>query len=87
MWVVNARRPLIPPSHHHSQLSAIGALLDYLAKVREMADLENEGVSGLEIRAIESVCLSVLMKACSVLLLTLLIARDQFMQINADALS
>ncbi|KAH8114747.1 muts domain V-domain-containing protein [Phellopilus nigrolimitatus] len=50
-------------------MSAVGALLDHLAKVRAMADLDNEGVGGLEIRAIESICL------------------EQFMQINADALS
>ncbi|KAI5123127.1 hypothetical protein M0805_001482 [Coniferiporia weirii] len=50
-------------------ISAIGALLDHLAKVRAMADLENEGIGGLDVEAIESICL------------------DQFMQINADALS
>ncbi|PAV17141.1 dna mismatch repair msh5 [Pyrrhoderma noxium] len=38
-------------------LSSISALLDHLAKVKAMTDLQNEGIGGLEIRAIESICL------------------------------
>ncbi|EJC98525.1 uncharacterized protein FOMMEDRAFT_96519 [Fomitiporia mediterranea MF3/22] len=52
-------------------LSAIGALLEHLAKVRAMADLENEGISGLEIRAIESICLEQFMQINADALLSL----------------
>ncbi|OCB88935.1 hypothetical protein A7U60_g3890 [Sanghuangporus baumii] len=38
-------------------MSAIGALLDHLARIRAMADLHDEGVAGLEIQSIESICL------------------------------
>ncbi|KAL5519837.1 hypothetical protein ACEPAG_1497 [Sanghuangporus baumii] len=38
-------------------VSAIGALLDHLARIRAMADLHDEGVAGLEIQSIESICL------------------------------
>ncbi|CCM03560.1 uncharacterized protein FIBRA_05696 [Fibroporia radiculosa] len=39
-------------------LGSIGALLDYLARVRAVEDLENDGIGGLEIRAIETLVLS-----------------------------
>ncbi|KAL5501790.1 hypothetical protein ACEPAH_9050 [Sanghuangporus vaninii] len=38
-------------------MSAVGALLDHLARIRAMADLHDEGVAGLEIQSIESICL------------------------------
>ncbi|KAJ7069760.1 DNA mismatch repair protein MutS [Mycena amicta] len=53
-------------------IASTGALLDYL--VRQAVDnLENEGISGLQVRDIESISLQK--------------SREQYMQINADALA
>jgi hypothetical protein len=39
------------------QISATGALLDYIARARAVGELEDEGISGLEIRSIEFLAL------------------------------
>ncbi|KAF8294171.1 hypothetical protein DL93DRAFT_856925 [Clavulina sp. PMI_390] len=50
-------------------MSAVGALLDHLARVQAVGDLDHEGIVSLDIQKIE------------------ILALDQVMQINADALS
>ncbi|KAF8297748.1 hypothetical protein DL93DRAFT_760795 [Clavulina sp. PMI_390] len=50
-------------------MSAVGALLDHLARVQAVGDLDHEGIVSLDIQRIE------------------ILALDQVMQINADALS
>ncbi|TDL23286.1 hypothetical protein BD410DRAFT_176959 [Rickenella mellea] len=43
-------------------LSSVGALLDHLTKVRAVGDLDEEGIGGLEIRAIETFSLEEFMQ-------------------------
>ncbi|KIP05169.1 hypothetical protein PHLGIDRAFT_74704, partial [Phlebiopsis gigantea 11061_1 CR5-6] len=43
-------------------LGSVGALLDYLAKLRAMSDLEDNGIGGLEIRSIEYISLKDIMQ-------------------------
>ncbi|KAI0697886.1 DNA mismatch repair protein MutS [Cytidiella melzeri] len=43
-------------------LGSLGALLDHLARVRAVGELENEGVGGLDIRDIESLALKEVMQ-------------------------
>ncbi|PPR05412.1 hypothetical protein CVT24_008026 [Panaeolus cyanescens] len=50
-------------------MSSVGALLDFIVRERALADFDDEGLVGLEIKDIQ------------------ILALDQFMQINADALA
>ncbi|EEB88014.1 hypothetical protein MPER_14402, partial [Moniliophthora perniciosa FA553] len=43
-------------------MASVGALLDHLVRERAMDDLEDEGIRGLEVRAIEALSLSEIMQ-------------------------
>ncbi|KAH9846354.1 muts domain V-domain-containing protein [Lenzites betulinus] len=58
-------------------LGSIGALLDYLARARAVSELEDDGVGGLEIRAIESLPLLDVMQINADALFSLQIFEDE----------
>ena len=59
------------------QLGCIGALLDHLARIRAVGDLEDEGVNGLEVRAIEPLALSQSMQINADALFSLQVFEDE----------
>lgn len=69
-----------------SQLAAVGALLEYLSRIKASGDLEHEGIISLDIQNIELLALWVPQGSLCVLPLTASFS-DQVMQINADALT
>ncbi|KAF8578057.1 hypothetical protein K439DRAFT_1654890 [Ramaria rubella] len=58
-------------------ISAAGALLDYLARAHAIAELEDEGVYGLEIRAMESLALNEIMHINSAALSSLQVFEEE----------
>lgn len=67
-------------------MSSVGALLDHLTRERAVGELDDDGLEGLEITGIESLSLSVNLRTYDVVRAEYFHS-DQFMQINADALS
>lgn len=68
------------------QLAAVGALLEYLSRIKASGDLEHEGIVSLDIQNIELLALSVHPSHLFIRLLTASLS-DQVMQINTDALA
>ena len=63
--------------HIFLQLGCIGALLDHLARIRAVGDLDDEGVNGLEVRAIEPLALSQSMQINADALFSLQVFEDE----------
>ncbi|KZT11913.1 uncharacterized protein LAESUDRAFT_670086 [Laetiporus sulphureus 93-53] len=58
-------------------LGSTGALLDHLARIRAVGDLEDEGIGGIEVRAIQALALSQAMQINADALFSLQIFEDE----------
>jgi len=58
-------------------LGSVGALLDHLTRIRAVGDLDDEGINGLEVRAIEPLALSQAMQINADALFSLQVFEDE----------